>query len=333
MLADKSISAKVALLAILLITGSTLQAQDKLAQSGFQFLSVGADARGSAMGGTMTTVEWGSGAMFFNPAGMAFMPVAVDVAVSQNEWFADITHNAFSFAVSPSQGQLGVFGVTLYAVDYGEIEGTMVANNEQGFLDTEILEPKAMVVGVGYARAISDRFSIGGHVKYVGSYLGDSVIPLGDSLVTQKNLAFATAADFGTLFKTGYRGIDFGMSIRNFSNEIKFEEESFLLPLTFVMGLSANVFELFDLQMGTGSALHVRMDASHPRAFREQMSFGAEYRFQNMLFLRGGYLVNYDQRGGTFGLGLNLFGLHFDYAYTPFGVFDRVQQFTIRFSR
>jgi hypothetical protein len=333
MFVGKSISGTVAKLVLLLATCSTLYSQAKLAQSGFQFLSVGADARGLAMGGAMTTVDWGSGAMFFNPAGMAFMPVAFDLAASQNEWFADITHNAFSLALSPAGGQLGVFGITLYAVDYGEIEGTMVSENEQGYIDTEILEPRAMAVGVGYARAISDRFSVGGHVKYVGSYLGNSLVPQDDSLATKKNLAFATAADFGTLFKTGFRGIDFGMSIRNFSNEIKFEEESFLLPLTFVMGLSANIFELLDLQMGSGSVLHVRMDASHPRAFREQMSIGAEYRFQNMVFLRGGYLMNYDERGGTFGFGLNLFGLHFDYAYTPFGVFDNVQQFTIRFSR
>jgi len=333
MIVRKGILSPVVVLATTLLISSPLYPQAKLAQSGFQFLSIDADARANGMGGAMTTTEWGSGALFFNPAGMAWMPAAFDMAASQNQWFADITHNAFSMAISPARGLLGVFGVSLFSVDYGEVEGTMVWANEQGYIETETFLPSALAVGVGYARAISDRFSVGAHVKYVGSYLGDSIIPQGDSLITKKNLAFATAFDFGTLFRTGFRGLTFGMSIRNFSNEIKFEREVFQLPLTFRMGISTNLFEMFDVQSGS-QALHLRIDASHPRAYTEQMNVGVEYSLVNALFLRGGYLVNFDERrGGTFGFGVRLLGLHFDYAYTPFGIFDKVQQFTIRFSR
>ncbi|UCD39031.1 MAG: PorV/PorQ family protein [Fidelibacterota bacterium] len=329
---NRGIMRSVVVLVSTLLTGSSLLGQVKLAQSGFQFLSIGADARATGMAEAMTTSDWGSGALFFNPAGMAQMPTAFDLAASRNQWIADITHNAFSMAINPANGVLGVFGISLFSVDYGEIEGTMYWESDAGYIDTEVFTPGAIAVGVGYARAISDRFSVGGHVKYVGQHLGESVVPVGDSLTAKKNLAFATAVDFGTLFKTGFRGLVFGMSIRNFSGEVKYERETFQLPLTFRMGLAANLFEFLGVQSGS-QALHLRVDASHPRAFSEQMNVGIEYGFLNTVFLRGGYLVNYDERGGTFGVGVQLLGLHVDYAYTPFGIFDQVQQFTIRFAR
>ena len=43
---------------------SGLSAQDKLAQSGFQFLSVGQDARAAGMGEAFTTVEGTPTALF-----------------------------------------------------------------------------------------------------------------------------------------------------------------------------------------------------------------------------------------------------------------------------
>jgi hypothetical protein len=300
-----------------------VHAQAKLAQTGFQFLSVGADARATAMGGAMTTMDWGSGALFFNPAGMAQMPTSFDLAASQNRWIADISHNAFSMAISPSRGGFGVVGITLFSVDYGEVEGTMVWENEQGYIETESFSPAAIAIGIGYARAISDRFSIGGHIKYVSQYLGDSVIPEDDLSKTTKNIAFATAMDFGTLFRTGFRSVIFGMSVRNFSNEIRYESENFQLPLTFRIGLAANLFELANISFNS-HILNVHVDASHPRAFGEQLNIGVEYSLLNTFYLRGGYLSNYDERDRSFGFGLRLLGLHFDYAFTPFGVFDRV---------
>ncbi|MFB0515529.1 MAG: PorV/PorQ family protein, partial [Candidatus Neomarinimicrobiota bacterium] len=324
----------VVFICIVLVPGTAIYPKAKLAQTGFQFLSVGADARALAMGSAMTTTEWGSGALFFNPAGMAQMDAFFDLAASQNQWIADITHNAFSVAISPARGALGVFGISLFAVNYGEVEGTMVWQNDQGYIDTEVFTPNALAIGVGYARAISDRFSVGGHVKHVGQFLAENVIPIGleeDSLIVSKNIAFATAVDFGTIFKTGYRSVTVGMSVRNFSNEIKYEREGFQLPLTFRIGISANLFDLFQLPMRSQS-LQLHIDASHPRAVSEQMNVGAEYAFFNTLFLRSGYLVNFDERGATFGFGLHLLGLSLDYAYTPFGILDQVQQFTLRFS-
>jgi hypothetical protein len=57
-----------------------------------------------------------------------------------------------------------------------------------------------------------------------------------------------------------------------------------------------------------------------------------EYKVMNLLAIRGGYISNSDENSGlSFGVGVNQFGFAFDYSYTPFGVFGKVQRFTARF--
>ena len=77
------------------------QDQRKIAQTGFQFLSVINDARGAALGGAVTTLNMGSSALFFNPACMAQMHNFLDVSGSLNNFIADIKHSEFSLAINP----------------------------------------------------------------------------------------------------------------------------------------------------------------------------------------------------------------------------------------
>ena len=56
------------------------------------------------------------------------------------------------------------------------------------------------------------------------------------------------------------------MSVRNFSQEIKFEEEGFQLPLTFKIGLSINALDFTSLNP-EDHALLVVLDAVHPRSY------------------------------------------------------------------
>ena len=302
--------------------------QVKLAQTGFQYLSVSADARPAGMGDAFTTVEGSGGALFYNPAGMARTEHFIDVMANQTQWIADINHYSMSATISPANGRYGVFGLSVVSVDYGDIQGTMVWANSAGYVDTEVFSPSAIAIGVGYARSLTDKFSVGGQVKYVAQSLGKSVIPDED---VRKNVASVLAFDFGTIYRTGFRSLAFGMSVRNFSKEIKFEKEGFQLPLTFKIGLAVNAFDFFARGLENQSLLVV-VDAVHPRSYSEYLNLGAEYRFGNIFSARAGYITAQDEYSYTFGFGIRLFGFAFDYAYTPFGVFDDVQRFTLRFS-
>ena len=125
------------------------------------------------------------------------------------------------------------------------------------------------------------------------------------------------------------------MTVRNFSEEVTFIDEGFQLPLTFKIGIAMNVLDLTSMN-DSNQSLMLSVDASHPRDFAEQLSFGGEYLFADALALRAGYSFPNDEHGFTAGAGFKQqykdYGLGLDYAYTPFGIFDAVHRFSLSFS-
>ena len=319
----------------LICTSGFAQENQKLAQSGFQFLSVVSDARAAGMAEAMTSMQFGSSALFFNPAGMAEMSTFIDATASINRWIADIQHNTFTLAINPAQGNYGVIGFSLQSVNYGDFIATLVnhdPNDLKGYTDVEIFQLSALAMGVGYAKQLTDRFSVGGQVRWVKQDLGNSWIPLTDSTSKEVgNELSPLVFDFGTRFKTGIKSLVFGMSVRNFSKEMKYVEEGIQAPLTFTLGLSMNVLDLVK-ELPFEQQLYLSVDASHYRDHPEQLKVGMEYQVMNMLALRGGYVSNNYESGLSLGVGIFQFGFAFDYAYTPFGIFDKVHRMTARFA-
>lgn len=294
--------------------------RDKRGQTGLQFLSVSMSPRAAAMANAMVAVDMGSSqAQFYNPAAMASQNGG-HLALGNVQWIADIGYNGGSIAYTPSNGQYGVFGVNVMAVDYGELEGTIRSENEAGFERTGDFSPSALAIGLGYATSLSDRFSIGGTARYVHQDLGESVMDAAGT--TQSNAISTPAFDFGVLYRTGYRSLNIGMSIRNFSPSVTYEEESFEAPLLLSIGTSIDLMDL----AASASDMHsflVTAEAGHPRSYDEQIRLGGEYQFMNIISLRAGYVFPTDEQGISAGAGLNLefSGLKFgaDYAYMAFG--------------
>lgn len=316
------------------IVVSSGHAAEKLAQTGFQFLSVGTDAGATGMGEAYTTVEGGSNALFYNPAGLARLEKRVDATFSANNWIADIKHYAATLAYKPKNGAWGTFGLSAMWIDYGDLQGTMVWNNGNGYIDTDKFSPSALALGLGYGKLLNDKFAVGGQIKLVAQSLGESLIPSDHAYATgtvKKNVASTYAYDFGTVYHTGLKSLVFGMQVRNFSGEFEFEEESFQLPLTFRIGVSMDMLDFLN-QKPENQSVRFCVDAAHPRSKAEYVSLGLHYQFMEMLSLRTGYMSGQDEYGMSFGFGVSVMGMAFDYAYTPFGVFDSVQRVTARIS-
>jgi hypothetical protein len=319
-------------------------AQQKLAQSGFQFLSVGTDARATGMGEAFTTIMGSSAALTYNPAGIAGIS-SIDLIGSQMKWIADITYVSGTAAFTPFDGSYGVIGVSFLSVDYGDFDFTRVAQNDQGFEDiVGVPQPAAYVVGLGYGKALSDRFSVGGQVKYAYQSLGKSVVPvyskvLVDSATIRTDTALVErdyslnvlAFDFGTIYKTGLKSLAFGMSITNFSRELKYERESFQLPLTFKIGISMDLIDLVP-SFAELHSFYISVDAVHPRSYYEYLNIGGEYSFMNTIVLRAGYITRHTDYDLTAGVGVRKFGLAIDYSYVPQKVFNNIHRISVRFT-
>jgi hypothetical protein len=310
-----------------------------------KFLNVSLDARSSAFGDAVTSLELNnSSAMFYNPASMARFEGIADITLGSTQFIADIKYYNAAVTFAPFEGDYGVFGFSFVSVDYGDFLGTVRADNEQGFLDVGAFSPTAIAFGIGYANALSEKFSVGANVKYVRQSLGESVVggvvvdpaTLGYvSGTTEENKLSVLAFDFGVLYKTGFKSLNLGMSVRNFGREIKYKKESFQIPLIFQIGASFNFADILEVDKNEHSIL-VTVDANHPRDFPEQILIGAEYTFMNLVSFRAGYSAPNDERNFSAGIGLkkDIGGLNLgvDYAYTPFGVFNDVHRISLNFA-
>jgi len=313
------------------ITHTTLNAElIKVAQSGYQFLKIDADARGAGMGGAYTLVGSGASSMFYNPAGMTENSHKLDFFSTQTNWLADIRY--YSLGITKKLGGLGIIGFSMLSSDYGEIIGTRVEDNTAGFIETGNVKVTASALGLSFAKSLTDQFSVGGQIKYVSQNLGKTLTLDGSEKLNETD---GLAYDFGTIYYPGLKSFRFGMGMRNFSKNFKYEDDSFPLPLTFTMGAAIDVMDFLD-RFGEDHNLLFELDAVHPIDYSERVNIGCEYGYRKMIFLRGGYKFNHDTEGLSLGLGfsLKLSGVltNVNYSFNDAGDFDPVNRISLGIS-
>jgi hypothetical protein len=301
----------------------------KLAQTGLQFLKVDVGARAAAMGGAFNMIGNDANAMFYNPAGIAFMQNNFEFFMARTDWIADISYNAGGLV--KNFDNWGNIGVSFIISDYGDFIGTRVSQTEKGFEETGMLNIGAYAVGLTYARSFTEKFTVGAQIKYVAQHLGENLFANGE---TVENKVSGFALDLGTVFYPGFKSFRLGMSIRNFSPQFKYQTTAFQLPLIFTLGFAIDVLDFIG---DPDNSLLISIDAIHPRDYTERIHLGGEYLFKDMFALRGGYKFNYDEEGLTGGVGFKVrqvggVNMELGYAYSEFGVFDAVNRFSINLS-
>ncbi len=320
---------KLTIFFIIMLSGLSVAGAQmkKVAQAKMQFLKLGVGARAAAMGDAFTALSGDPVSVFYNPAGCAAVQ-GFTLMLNQTNWIADIQHKAA--VLSYNTGQFGVFTVNYIKVDYGTMERTVVdAHAWEGYLSLGEFTVNEYAVGVGYATRITDRFFIGGQVKYAYQDLGTTYA--WQYLQTQfetsgevKNKSEAVAYDFGTFYNFGFKNIRIGMSVQNFANKP--------LPLTFRFGAAVDLNEFLFPDAGS-HVLTLAVDGLHPKDYSERVHFGLEYVFDQTVALRGGYKLNYDAEGLSGGIGLRttLMGttIAFDYAFTDFGALGSVSRLSL----
>ncbi len=319
----------VAIFTAAIITIPAHAALKKVSQTGFQFLKIDVAPRAAAMGGAYTLTGNDASAMFYNPAGMAMMQHNVDFFSSRTQWIADISYSVAGIA--KNFDKWGTVGASFIFSDYGDIIGTRVAKNEQGYEKTGNIDVGAYAIGVSYAKSLTDKFSVGGQIKYAAQHLGDNVFTEGGK--SYKNEVSGFAFDFGTIFYPGFESLRFGMSVNNFSGQFQYEEDPFQLPLTFKIGVAMNVMDLLgDYE----NPLLIAIDAIHPRDYTERIHIGGEYWYKNMIAFRTGYKFNYDEEGFSVGIGFKRTiagtNMKLDYAYSDLGRFNAVSRVSLGIS-
>ena len=309
----------------------------KTAQSTMNFLLVGTSSKACAMGEAYVTTGKGSESLFYNPAGLSRMDKKFDINLNYTQWIADI--NYLSGAVAWNLSEYGTIGAHLLTVDYGTINGTSLIRESElslyplGYKDNGLVSNVgAYVVGLSYAKSISQEFSMGVTLKLAGQSLGQS--NLGSSI--KDNDANKVAFDAGVRYQTEFKQFTFGMFIRNFATNIKREEIEEQLPLLFSFGASINVMQVINEEISNDNSITIAADFLHQNNYSERINLGVEYKFMNMLSLRGGYQTNRDLASWSGGIGfltsLSDYNIEFNYSYSSFEIFDSVNRISLNFS-
>ncbi len=311
---------------------------NKLAQSTMNFLQVGVVPGASALGEAYSAIGIGPAAIFYNPAGLAEMNGTVEGFVATTQWIADINYQVG--AIAWNMGNFGVIGVSALFVDYGDIIGTSLLNADNfstsplGYTENGMVENVgAYAFGLSLARQINDKFSMGGNVRYVGQQLGQGISAESTEDFETSKLVF----DMGVKFNTGFKGFRFGMSLRNFATEVKYQEISAQLPFTFAVGGAVDVMDFIGEEDPENEQLLLAVEFTHPNNYTERVHVGMEYNFMNLMKLRAGYMSNHDVLGLNAGIGLTpeISGkkVFIDYSYSASGeYFDDINRISVGFA-
>ena len=298
---------------------SSVMGQAKVGTTGAQFLELGVSARAMAMGEAFTAVVDDITAVYYNPAALTTL-YGREATFTYISLPADIGYGFAGFGI-PLESIGGVIGVGAYGLTSGDIIETTY---ERGVVSPTLAGTgrtfawNNLALGLSYGRYLTDRFSIGFSVKYIGEFAHDYS-------------SNGWSADVGTIYDTGFRGFKIGMAITNFGPDMRFINVNYPLPINFKFGAAINVIEQVDHYVTLAA------EGWHPSDNLEKYNVGVEYVFKDMFALRAGGRFNYDVDGLTAGGGVRVpFNeeqeIRVDYAYQDFGILTQVHRFSLSFA-
>ena len=304
---------------------------DRSGTSGFQFLKVAVDARGSALGESTVSTALDASGVFWNPA-LAAQVGGLSASLNHAAYFVDVRLQQFALVVPLSALTVGASVQTL---DSGEMD---VTTEFEPLGTGERFRLFDLAAGLTVSQALTDLFSYGVTAKYV-----------------QESAAGVTArtvlVDIGVFYRIGASRAQMAVAIRNFGGDssptgnierivvgnpsqvVEDDFESLTPPTTFLLGASYAVWP-----GGSMNDLVLSAQLSNPNDNAENWNLGAEYTWNSTLILRTGYRFGIEERTiPSFGFGLHVDqlgpSLRFDYGYDRLERLGTVHRVGLSFTR
>ncbi len=326
-------------LAVSLLVPALSFGQAKVGTTGLNFLKIGSSARGVALADAFLAIADDASTLYYNPAGLINLK-GQELVFTHTTLPADLNHDFLGAAMPlPSLG--GAIGFQLIGLSTGDMIET-TPDNPSGTGRT--FSASDFSAGVSYAQRLTDKFSVGGTVKYLQENLADEN-------------AFGWAADVGTYYDTGWKSLRIAMVITNFGDDMTHVTTPFPLPLVFRFGVALDMVNSGENRVTLG------FEGTHPNDNVEELHLGVEYAYRDFGYLRMGRKINawkrhaytdfrdnsqeYDNpfaeyplfnedgslslHGFSFGGGMKLdrIGLSIDYAWTEYGFLGSLHRFSI----
>jgi len=262
------------------------------AQDGLALMKVEAGARPAGMGGAFVAMVGDPNAVFYNPAGAAYVQ-RFHATFGHNTYWENIRLET-GYAVSNLTDRLAVHGGIRYAAVTDLERRSGPTSEPETYFEAHDLAAKA-----GLAYAVSDRLAAGVSAGWFLEKIDD-----------QRGSAFNL--DLGLIYRAAPE-LDLGASITNLGPDFSLSvgggvegTSDISMPTTYRAG---GVYRR-DRYLGTADMVIVD-DAAH-------LHLGAEGMLHEYVSVRAGYMFNYDSKNFTAGASFTQRKLTVDYAFVPY---------------
>lgn len=320
------------------IIGQFVFAQSKVGTTAANFLTIPVGPRASGMGGAYVALADDATALFWN-SGAASRLQKSELTVAYSQWLVGTNYNWAGLVFKMSDDD--AFGLSVNQLDYGE---DLITTESAPMGTGERWSAQDIAIGLSYSRNLTDRFSIGGTVKYIRQQIWHES-------------AAAFALDVGLLFKTQLNGLSLGMNISNFGTEMKLDgkdlfqpididrklqsgnneniagslnTDSWTLPMMFTVGLNYSAIKTEEF------VINIAGDAVYPNNHTSYFNLGSEFMWNNLVALRFGYnslMKESALEGICGGLGVQYdfgpFISRIDYSYNDYGIFSQISKVSL----
>ena len=316
-------------------------AQAKVGTTAAQFLGISVGGKATAMGDAFVASAEDVSTIYWNPGAFAASGKS-ELMFSNMNWLADTKFRWLGFMLNLDG--TNAIGVSVTNLDYGENDVTTVLLPDG---TGERWAAQDVAIALSYSRRLTDRFSMGGSVKYISQTIWNE---------SASTIAF----DLGLLFVTGFHDMRLGMSFSNFGGDMaldgrdllqrvdidpsnsgsnktlvgKLKTDPWPIPLFFRVGAAMDVIKNDQI------ILTVAADAVRPNDNVEYVNVGGQVGWNSLIYLRGGYrsLFKKDaEEGLSLGVGIRysfegLATVDVNYAYSQFGLFGNLNTIALSVS-
>ena len=264
---------------------------DRQGEAGGYELLLNPWARNAGLHAMSTSMVYGVEAMQINIAGLSRIK-KTEFVISHTRLYEGTGINLNSLGLAQKMGENGAFGISLTAMDFGDVKVTTTASPEG---TGATYSPNFFNLGLSYSYTFAKKVSVGVLVRGISEAIADVH-------------AFGIALDAGVQYVTGAKdNFKFGVSLRNMGSPMKFSGEGLSFttpnsdptdPYVITVTQRAAGFELpsmlniglsYDFWVGEKNRITAVGNFTANSFSVDQLGVGAEYAFKEMFMARLGY--------------------------------------------
>jgi hypothetical protein len=293
---------KIYIAAFLAVILMPLRGHASAGTDGANFLNIPVGAEPASFGAAYSALANNAYAPTWNPGGLGFVDVS-QLAAQHLSYLENINYEYLGFAVP--FGRRKGFGASVQYLGSGNIAATDATGNSIGNITAHY-----GAYNLSYGQALTDQLTLGVTGKLVEGKL-DNVG------------ATAYAADIGSMYQVNDK-LRLAGVLTNLGDKMKFIDQADSLPLAFHLGGAYRFSKLFNLAL----------EGVYKKTKETSAHMGAEWNPADQLSLRVGYRTDTTKgldalAGLTMGVGFNLLGQQFSYAWAPMSDLGNTHYFSL----